>query len=724
MTEQEKFPIEASASYPAPGMAVPNKFIFSQDDTRLLYLFRTDSTNSAQVLHALDVKSGEQSVAAYPPGGGVQEDRLSPEEELRRQRERMLAVGLTHISRAGRSDRVLVPVSGAIYVIDNSGDPLRLVFDNGDDAPALTPRLSADGAWVAYVQAEELYIIPAAGGQPRQITHDARGTGKTNGLADYIAQEELSRGDGFWWSPDAAHIAYTHVDETHIPVYCIVHQGKDFTGDSAQEDHHYPFAGAENPRVALRVIPRDGGEPVTMDTDFGDEVYLLHVFWWSADVLGASFLNREQDQYWLVRFDITTGARELVRHERSDYWINLRGEHLQMLKDGRYITLSEQDGYKHLYLYEGDTCVSQLTSGEWMVDELAGVNENTQTVYFTGTRKQPTEKHLYAVHFDGGDPQQITQRAGYHEVVLDNGCTHFVDVHSALATPFNVTLRALEDGHSVHTIYENDDPRVAAFGLEPPEIVSLQNRHGDTLYGAIYRPPARFGSGAHPVVVHVYGGPGPQMIADHWKMTASLQLQYLRNRGFLVFRLDNRGSARRGLAFEGALKHRMGTVEVDDQVDGVRWLVAQGIADPDRVGIFGWSYGGYMALMGLAKAPAVFKVAVAGAPVTHWDGYDTCYTERYMSTPQANPEGYAEGSVMTHVENIAGKLLLIHGMIDENVHFRHTARLINALIVARQPYDILLFPDERHMPRRPADRVYLNENIVGYFQKHLSATPD
>ncbi len=198
-----------------------------------------------------------------------------------------------------------------------------------------------------------------------------------------------------------------------------------------------------------------------------------------------------------------------------------------------------------------------------------------------------------------------------------------------------------------------------------------------------------------------------------------MRAQYLASRGFLVFKLDNRGSARRGLAFEGALRHNMGDVEVQDQVDGVRWLVDQGLADPDRVGIYGWSYGGYMAAMCLARAADTFKVAVAGAPVTHWDGYDTHYTERYMGMPQANPEGYEISSVMHHVAHIRGKLLLVHGLIDENVHFRHTARLINALNRARKPYDLLLFPDERHMPRRLADRIYLEERVCGYFEKHL-----
>jgi dipeptidyl-peptidase-4 len=202
-------------------------------------------------------------------------------------------------------------------------------------------------------------------------------------------------------------------------------------------------------------------------------------------------------------------------------------------------------------------------------------------------------------------------------------------------------------------------------------------------------------------------------------MTADMRAQFLRDRGILVFELDNRGSARRGLDFEGALRHDMGNIELQDQVDGVRWLVDQGLTDADRVGIYGWSYGGYMAAMALGRAPETFSVAVAGAPVTHWDGYDTHYTERYMGTPQSNPEGYDRSSVMAHVDTIKGKLLLVHGLIDENVHFRHTARLLHALIAARKDHELLMFPDERHMPRREEDRVYMEQRVFGFVREHL-----
>jgi dipeptidyl-peptidase 4 len=263
------------------------------------------------------------------------------------------------------------------------------------------------------------------------------------------------------------------------------------------------------------------------------------------------------------------------------------------------------------------------------------------------------------------------------------------------------------------------DPKVAELGLAPPELVTLTSRDGVQLHGAVYRPPAEAGPGPWPVIVSVYGGPHAQRVANSWDLTVDMRAQYLRGLGYLVFKLDNRGAARRGLAFEGALRHDMGNIEVQDQVDGVQWLVEQGLADPKRVGIYGWSYGGYMAAMALARAPETFKVAVAGAMVASWDAYDTHYTERYMGTPQSNPEGYARSSVLTHAGDITGHLMIVHGLIDENVHFRHSARMVQAMIGARKPYELLLFPSERHMPRSEGDRIYMEERIRDFFQQHL-----
>ena len=718
-----ELPIEALAVFPPPGMAVPNSFVFTRDDRHLYYL-AGHPQSAVQHLYRLDIETGEHDIAASAPEGGTTEEKLTPEEELRRQRLRRLTQGITEFQRAKYSDRLLIPLPDGLYVIDTLYTPLRqvLAVDSLNEAPILSPKLSPDGEWIAYVQDSELYRVSVHGGTPQQLTYDARGTGKTNGLAEYIAQEELGRRDGFWWSDDSRHLMYTQVDETHIPIYRIEHQGKDQLAELAQEEHHYPFAGQDNAILRLAVLDTHNAQiaPVEMDLNLPHEFYLARGFWWPDGKPGAELLNRQQNRLDLVKFDVAAGTRTLMFREVSDHWVNLRTRHFYPLQDGNFVWTSERSGFNHVYFYDHTgELIRQVTFGEWTVDNIESVDEENGVVYFTATKASPLEMHLYALPLIGGEIRQLTSDAGMHTISLNTACTQFVDVFHNLETPPTVHLIDLNSKDMVSTLHTPSDPRLETFELEPPELVSLPNRDGVTLYGAIYRPPKSFGEGPFPTIIQVYGGPGPQTVANSWTLTAALQLQYLRRQGFLVFRLDNRGSPRRGSAFETALHHRMGTVEVDDQVDGVRWLVQQGLADAERVGITGWSYGGYMTLMSMVRAPEVFRVGVAGAPVTHWDGYDTAYTERYMSTPEDNPEGYTDGSVMAHIDALEGKLLLIHGLLDENVHFRHTARLLNALNRARKPYELLLFPDERHMPRRQDDRTYMNERIIGFFTDHL-----
>ncbi len=713
------FAIEEIAKYPAPGNVAPGAFAFSPDDSLLTFLHSPEHTLTRQ-LFVLDMKSGEQRLFLEPTNGTT-EANVSLPEALRRERQRQLATGVTYYEWSERGHRLLVPFPDGLYVRDDPQAAMRKVVSTAE-GPALDPAFSPDGKWVSYVQNDEIYIVPANGGQPRQLTSGARQAGKTHGLAEYVAQEEMGRLHGYWWSPDSRWIAFEEVDETHIPVYRIVHQGKNLTGPDAQEDHRYPFTGQPNAKVRLGVVPIDGGEPSWMD--LGKFEYLARVAWLPDGSLTAQLEDRNQTRLNVVRFDIENGASRILLTETAAVWINLHDMLSALpLKDPRYpggfIWASERSGFMHLYLYDGDgNLIRALTHGDWPVTRIAGVDSKQGIVYFVGRMESPLESHLYAVSLDGETPRRITRESGMHAVVVDHACKYFVDIHDSPSRPPHVTLRRLSNGSRVRELYQNDDPRLEQFKLRPPQFVELKNRDGVTLYGALYRPRGA----AHrprPTVVYVYGGPHGQMVTRTWSMTASMRVQYLRQLGYVVFVLDNRGTANRGLAFEGALYRDMGNCEVQDQVDGVRWLVEQGITDPARVAVYGWSYGGYMAAMCLCRAPDVFGVAVAGAPVTHWDGYNTHYTERYMGAPAANPDGYADSSVMRHVGNMRGKLMIVHGLIDENVHFRHTARLINALIAARKPYELLLFPDERHSPRRLEDRVYMEERIRDFLVENL-----
>lgn len=771
MQTQSPITLEDIATYPLVGTAVPGSLAFSPDGRWLTYLDSPDDSLS-RVLFALDLDAPEAAPrpAVEPPGGGVTEDSLSPEEKLARERQRARGLGVTEYAWAKRAPQLLVPLNGEIYVQDGVEGELRLLVAKGEDGrPALEPSLSPDGQQVAFVRGGELFTVPTDGSaDPRQLTRGEAGT--TRGLADYIAAEEMSRHDGYWWSPDGGQLAFIEVDERHLADYRIVHQGKEEVGGTAEEDHAYPFAGTANAYLRLGVVASRGGAVRWLElpgeigrewaersgpwaSDAARDFYLARVHWKPDGSLCAEIQDRRQLELHLICFADARGPGQTVLRERSEAWINLHDMFTPLELDeataaahpeqvGAFVWASEQSGFMHLALHAASgERLFQLTSGEWPVDAVAGLDEAGQTLYFMASVDDPRERHLYAVGLDGTGLRRLTEAPGMHDCTVDRQHRYFVDRVSTPERPPSLSLRSLADGKLVRQLHPSPevDPevnpeagpevgvepavaaRIAALELEAPELVELTAADGSTpLFGALYKPdPAVHGPGPYPTVVSVYGGPHAQRVSRSWLLTADLRAQYLRDHGYLVFRLDNRGSARRGLAFEAALRHDMGRVELDDQVAGVEWLVAQGLADRERVAIYGWSYGGYLSAMALARAPDTFKVAIAGAPVTHWDGYDTHYTERYMGLPQENPEGYASSSVMAHVENMRGKLLLVHGLIDENVHFRHSARLINALIAANQDYELHLYPNERHSPRSLGDRVYMERRIFEFLRTHL-----
>lgn len=716
---------------------------FLPDGSHVLYLKSGGYGTLSRQLYATNVATGEtRSVACCPPGTG-EEAELSLEEKLRRERARIMNTGVTSFKVAGPKDsagRLLVPLGGALYVREGIGEDAALLklFDPAapplGPGPVLDPQISEDGTLVCFVWQDELYCVPADGSQaPRPLTAGARGTGVTHGLADFLAQEELDRYEGFWISPDGRQVAFEEVDESHIPQYRIMHQGSASLGDGAQEDHRYPFAGRPNPKVRFCVVSTEsgaesaaGGVPQATYFDltkpFGEDFYLGRVQWMPDGFLVVQVLNRDQTDLAVLRLDPTSGDVKVLFTEHTDAWVNIH-DMLKPLKNGHLLWASERSGHRHLYVFDGGD-LKALTSGNWQVEDVAAVDEDAGVVYFSGTGPGTwMEKHLFRVPLAGhGSPEQLTKEPGMHSVVVNLPSTTFVDVSSSAGSPAVATLRSLQDGRELHSIFRNEDPLIAELAPQPPEFVTFPSTDGKVeLQAALYRPdPKVFGPGPYPTVVSCYGGPHVQFVSNSWMMTVDLRAQAMRSRGCLVLKVDNRGSNRRGLAFEAPVKHDMGSVEVDDQAAGVSWCVDQGLADRSRVAIYGWSYGGYLSAMCLAKAGDVFKCAVAGAPVTSWDGYDTCYTERYMGTPEGNPEGYKSSSIMEHVNGIKGDLLLVHGLIDENVHFRHTARLINALITAQKPYELLLFPNERHSPRSQKDREYMEERIWAFIKKSLA----
>ncbi|KAH8492166.1 hypothetical protein H0E87_021665 [Populus deltoides] len=737
------FPIEEIVQSPLPGYEAPTSIGFSADDSLLTYLFSPDHTLSRKVF-AFDLKSGKQELFFGPPDGGLDESNISPEEKLRRERLRQRGLGVTcyeWVKTGSKKKAIMVPLPAGLYLQELHSSKPELKLPSSALSPVIDPHVSPDGTMLAYIRDSELHVLNLLYNESKQLTHGAQGNTVTHGLAEYIAQEEMDRKNGYWWSLDSKFIAFTQVDSSEIPLFRIMHQGKSSVGSEAQEDHPYPFTGASNVKVRLGVVSVHGDSITWMDLLCGgtkepdnEDEYLARVNWMHGNVLIAQVLNRTHSKLKLLKFDIKTGKKEVLYAEEQLPWINLHDCFTPLDKgitkySGGFIWASEKSGFRHLCVHDANgTCLGQITEGEWMVEQITGVNEAAGIIYFTATLDGPLESHLYYAKLYPIEnnplqaPVRLTNGKGKHSVVLDHHLQNFVDIHDSLDSPPRVSLCSLFDGREIMPLFEQSFtiPRYKRLELEPPKIVQIQANDGTILYGALYDPdPTRFGPPPYKTMISVYGGPGVQYVCDSWIGTADMRAQYLRSQGILVWKLDNRGSARRGLKFEGALKGNPGRFDAEDQLTGAEWLIKQGLAKAGHIGLCGWSYGGYMSAVILARFPDVFCCAVSGAPVTSWDGYDTFYTEKYMGLPSDNPKGYEYGSVMHHVHKLKGRLLLVHGMIDENVHFRHTARLVNALVAAGKPYELLIFPDERHMPRRHNDRIYMEERIWEFLQRSL-----
>ncbi|KNC45957.1 peptidase S9B dipeptidylpeptidase IV domain-containing protein [Thecamonas trahens ATCC 50062] len=764
-----------AARYPPPGTASPSSFAFLQvaetatKDVPVALCLATADGSLVQEVQQLgwndDATPGLSPyfVAAHESGSStaaaaMSEAELSEEEKLRRERQRVLALGVYKYEVHKKTGRVLIPAHNALRVQSSPPDSPLFTLLSLDDMRAAVPESAAadslldarflpDASGVSFVFDSEVYVVdlppadapekrPAS--KPRQVTSGARGTAAINGLADYIAQEEMGRYTGYWFSPDASRVAFTQTDSSHIPQYAIARQGDD---KLSTEEHRYCFAGASNctTRLGINTLVGEATDTLwiplsllSVDTPGAAspdaETYLARAHWDPADgSLVIELEDRAQTTLQLIRVDPVSGERSLLFCEVTKVWINLHDLYTPLGSDadGAFLYASEASGFLHLtYHAANGSLVRTLTSGEYMVTAIRGVALDAGVVFFESTLGGPTHTHLCAVKLDGSAPPVAltADRPGVHVTAVSPLGTHVVDAWSSAAAPtkvqvfaFDANALALVPVGSGEPVFDAaaSDKAYARLGsaLTIPELFSFTTADGAELHGLVFKPDAAaHGPGPYPTIVHVYGGPHVQYVLDNWsRATANMQDQMLVSAGYAVVRVDNRGSARRGLAFEGAIKHNMGEVEVADQVSGVEHLVAAGVADPSAVGIFGWSYGGYMSLSALFRASSTFHVAIAGAPVTDWSLYDTHYTERYMGTPESNPDGYHASSVLTHVDGMApsAKLLLIHGLIDEN------------LIAAGKHHQLLLLPSERHAPRSQATREYIANSLLAFFNDHL-----
>lgn len=520
-------------------------------------------------------------------------------------------------------------------------------------------------------------------------------------MAEFVADEEMDRHTGYWWAPDDSAIAFARIDETPVPIQKRYEVYPDRTEVIEQR---YPAAGDANVLVQLGVIaPKAAAKPTWIDLGAEKDIYLARVDWRDPQRLTFQRQSRDQKKLELIETTLATGKQRTLVTETSKTWVPLHND-LRFLKDGRFLWSSERSGFEHLYVASEDgKTVTPLTQGDWVVDGLLAIDEGAGLAYVSGTRDSATETHVYALPLSSGEPRRLTQAAGVHAASFARNASVFVDSWSSGTVLPQIELFKA-DGTKLATLLKNDaadagHPYAKYLAAhQPTTFGTLTAADGSTpLHYSLIKPANFDPKKKYPVVVFVYGGPAAQTVTRAWPGRSDAFFnQYLAQQGYVVFSLDNRGTPRRGAAFGGALYGKQGTVEVDDQLRGVEWLKSQPFVDPARIGVHGWSNGGYMTLMLLAKHSEAYACGVSGAPVTDWALYDTHYTERYMDLPKANEAGYREASVFTHLDGLRAKLLLIHGMADDNVLFTNSTKLMSDLQKRGTPFELMTYPGAKH----------------------------
>src|SRR6267378_1669579 len=578
------------------------------------------------------------------------------------------------------------------------------------------PKSSPDGKYVSFVRNHNLWLVSVADGKERAFTEG--GTEEVRkGELDWVYPEELEITTAYWWAPDSSAIAYFQMDESKVAKYPLV----DFSSPTGEADEErYPPAGGGNPLVRVFVAPVGGGEAHAMDTGENSDIYIARVNWLTdSKHIAIQRLNRPQTVLDLLICDAATGSAHAALNETDQYWINVSND-LRFLKDGkRFLWSSERSGYRHLYLYdlEGKQ-LAQLTKGEWEVSAVDAVDEAKGLVYFTATEKSPLERHLYSVALDGSGFTRLSKDEGTHAAVLAPHAATFYDTYSNAATPPRQELYRA-DGSRIATVNENKIAELADYHLSPMEFITVKSRDGVELNASIIKPPDFNPQKKYPVLVYTYGGPHAQVARNAWGGANFLWHELMAQKGYIIFSLDNRGSAGRGHAFETPLHFRMGAQELSDQRDGAQYLKSLSYVDANRIGIWGWSYGGHMTLHAMFEAGDDFKVGFAGGPVTDWRYYDTIYTERYLGLPQRNEKGYQDSSPVKYAGQLKGRLLIAHGTGDDNVHYANTLAVINDLIDAGKYVEVLAFPGRGHgVSDSPARRV-LMQRVAQFFLDNL-----
>ena len=713
-SEASRVTFEHLARFPPLGANAPQLIQFSPTGALITYL-QKDPEDGRTALFAFDVATRRARLLVRAADLSKETKPVSREEELRRERQRKRIQGVTSYQWAKRAPKMLIPFAGDVFLRAEEGAVTRLTETPDAEIDAT---LCDSGERVVFVRGSELFAVDVATRRETQLTRGAP-AGVTRGLSDFNGQEEFDEPSGFWLSPGCDRIAYLEVDEREVDTLPVLgYRG----GKPDLMMQRYPLTGKKNPRVRAGVMDLATKKTTWLSWPAAAESYLGR-FAWSPDgrALWLQTLSRDQKRLALVRADPGTGKTAELIVETSSTWVEFTAMTL-LTRSPKFIWTKPTAAHVHLELRDAASgaVIAPLTSGAWDVEGPAvAVDEERGRVLFLGTKDGPLDLQLYAAPLAGGGPiERLTTEGGTHFVVADPQGRDLVDVHSAIDRKWKAVVRK-SDRTVLAELPVPVDAELEGLGLRAPEFVGIKGPSGDTLYAARLNPRTMEPGQRYPVAVMIYGGPKVQTVRNLWSSGQQLLWNHLADRNMVVFQLDNRGSGGRGRAFEEPIHRKLGQVELIDQIAGLDYLKTLPYVDIARVGIYGQSYGGMMVLHALLRAPDRFQVGVAVSPVTDHRLYDTGYTERYMEVPEKNLDGFEAGDVTKLAPNLRGKLLLMHGMMDENVHFENTAKMIDALIAADKPFDLFVFPGERHGYATAPTKQYALRRVVDYLAEHL-----
>jgi dipeptidyl-peptidase-4 len=699
----------------------------SPDGSRVTFLQGKATDKKQQDLWEYHIGDGKKRLLVDSQlllGGKEQLDEV---ELARRERARIFASGIVEYEWSPDGTALLFPLGGDLYYLEPGSEPRRLTATEATETDA---RISPLGQYVSFIREQNLYVIDLNTGQEKAIT-TAGGGDVSYGMAEFVAQEEMDRNTGYWWSKDDSRIAYTRIDESPVRLVNRYEIGAEGVTTIAQR---YPFAGTANILLELHVEDLASGDVREVDLGENRDIYLVRVEFSPDGSLAVQRQSRDQKTLDLILVDTGSMAQKLLLQEKQAHWVNLHSD-LTFLDGGaRFIWTSERSGFNHIYLYQKDgTLIRQLTSGNWTVASTSrngggvrAVDEKNGHVWFSGWRETPLERHLYRVSLSGGEVEQMTPSGGWHEANVAADGSFYVEQGEGPMRPPYTAIRSAS-GELLSYISENAlDSSHPYFpyleGHLPFTFGELKAEDNTALHYQIALPSEFDPAKKYPAVVYLYGGPGvSQTVRKNWPVDGRQGgvKQVLARRGYVVFSIDNRGTSNRGKAFEDVLYRNMGDFEVRDQLLGLEWLKSQPFVDAENVGIFGWSYGGYMTLMLQTQAPGAFKAGISGAPVTNWRLYDTHYTERYMGDPNDGDGKYEISSPMSYADQLSDPLLIVHGMADDNVFFDHTVQMIDALQEAGRPFEMMGYPGKRHRITGEAENTHLWNMFLNFFDRNL-----